>query len=239
MKAKTVRGSGFRGVLDYALGKDRAEIVAGTMAGETPRELAAEFGEVRKLRPGISRPVWHCSLALPSDEILTPEKWQKVSTSFLSRMGIDPVSHQWVAVRHHDTDHDHIHIILNRVNPDGSIWNHRNDVYHAIEACQGLEKDFGLVLTPGREAKAFCTPAFTRGEIERFKRTGEPDSKIIIARAVSEVTANGVVPVQVFVEELQARGVHAVPNIGKTGKMNGFSFEYNGVALKGSDVSAS
>jgi hypothetical protein len=46
-----VKGRGFRGALDYALGKDGAERIGGTMAGRTPRELAAEFRALRELRP--------------------------------------------------------------------------------------------------------------------------------------------------------------------------------------------
>ena len=56
MKAKTVRGAGFRGVLDYALGKTGAEIIAGTMAGETPQELAKvadDFMAAARQRPEI------------------------------------------------------------------------------------------------------------------------------------------------------------------------------------------
>ena len=62
MKAKVGRGDGFRGVLDYALGKNKAaKIVGGTISSGTPRQLAAEFGLVRRLRPDAKNPVWHCS----------------------------------------------------------------------------------------------------------------------------------------------------------------------------------
>ena len=238
MKAKTVRGSGFRGVLDYALGKQGATIVAGTMAGENARELATEFGEVRRLRPTIGKPVWHCSLALPSGENFSPEQWQRVATAFLSRMGISPDSHQWIAIQHYDTEHAHIHLIVNRIALDGRVWGYQNDVYRAIDACQELEREFGMELTAGRESARFCEPSFSRGEIERYKRTGEAGAKIFVARAIAEATAQGPIPVMRFIEILQSQGITAVPNVAKTGKMNGFSFVHDGVALKGSDVGA-
>lgn len=65
MKAKVERGSGFRGVLDYAFGKGDAEIVSGNMSGRDPRTLAGEFGLSRAARPDVSKPVWHTSLSLP------------------------------------------------------------------------------------------------------------------------------------------------------------------------------
>ena len=48
-------GGGFRGALDYALGKqggNACEIIGGTMTGQTPRDLSTEFGLSRAARPG-------------------------------------------------------------------------------------------------------------------------------------------------------------------------------------------
>ena len=60
-------GNGARGVLDYALGKDTIrcapEIIGGTMAGASARELAAEFAYTRSLRPDIKNPVHHLTLS--------------------------------------------------------------------------------------------------------------------------------------------------------------------------------
>ena len=238
MKAKTVRGKGFRGVLDYALKKSGAEIVGGNMSGENARELAAEFGEVRRLREEIEKPVWHCALSLPEGERLSSEQWGKVATAFITRMGIDPMENQFVVVQHKDTTHDHAHIIVNRIKPDGSIWNHRNDVYKAITTTQELEGLFSLTKTPGREAKVFAQPSFTKGEIEKHKRTGEFPAKVPVSKAIAEVTAAGPMDPVTFIQAMEARGIEAVPNVSKTGRMNGFSFQYQGVALKGSDVGA-
>ena len=44
MIAKSVKGKGFRGALEYDLTKEQGRILDTNMAGSTPRELAAEFG---------------------------------------------------------------------------------------------------------------------------------------------------------------------------------------------------
>lgn len=225
-------------MLDYALKKKDAKVVGGNMSGENARELAKEFGEVRQLRDEIEKPVWHCALSLPGGERLSSEQWGKVAAAFITRMGIDPMENQYIVVQHNDTAHDHAHIIVNRIRPDGSIWNHRNDVYKAIAATQELEELFNLISTPGREAKQFAQPSFTKGEIEKHKRTGEFPAKVPVARAIAEVAAAGPMEPMAFISAMEEHGVRAVPNISKTGKMNGFSFEYEGVALKGSDVGA-
>ena len=46
MIAKAVKGKGFRGALDYDLHKEDGRILDTNMAGETLRELAAEFGKI-------------------------------------------------------------------------------------------------------------------------------------------------------------------------------------------------
>jgi len=43
MIGKQIKGTGFRGCLNYVLGKKDADLIGGTMCGQTPEELAAEF----------------------------------------------------------------------------------------------------------------------------------------------------------------------------------------------------
>ncbi|OYV26995.1 MAG: hypothetical protein B7Z82_06800, partial [Halothiobacillus sp. 20-54-6] len=79
MKAKITRGTGFRGVLDYALdagnqkGKN-PEIVGGTLTSGNARTMSTQFAVTRRLRPDIKSPVWHASLALPEGERLSSER---------------------------------------------------------------------------------------------------------------------------------------------------------------------
>ena len=123
MKAKVERGGGFRGVLDYALGKEAGnacEIVGGNMSGLTPQELAAEFRLSREARPGVARPVWHTSLSLPPGDSLTSDRWAEVAADFMDGMGLG--DHQYVVIRHYDTEIQHIHIISSRIGLDGTVW---------------------------------------------------------------------------------------------------------------------
>lgn len=237
MKAKVTRGNGFRGVLDYVLGPgrknkpDRSRVVAGNMAGRDTCDLAREFGRVRQLRPDIKNPVWHCSLALPIGELT--ETWDKIAEKHLRNMGVDVDKHQWLAVRHDDTDHDHVHIILNRIGLDGSIWHGKNDVFLAIESTQQLEKEFGLKLTPGLEANP-DHPKKTRGQAEKEKRTGQPSVKVKMQKILNQAMDAG--SFEVFVQVCEAQGLVLLPNAAKTGKMSGFSFRLAGEVMKASDL---
>ncbi|MEQ5024833.1 relaxase/mobilization nuclease domain-containing protein, partial [Klebsiella pneumoniae] len=85
------RGSGFRGVVSYALdndnGQELGEVIGGNMSGRTLNELSSEFGVSRKLRPDVKKPVWHNSLRLPEGDKLTEEQWTKIADDYMSRMG--------------------------------------------------------------------------------------------------------------------------------------------------------
>ncbi|WP_448807760.1 relaxase/mobilization nuclease domain-containing protein [Aminobacterium mobile] len=241
MKPKTVRGSGFRGLLDYQfrIGKPpetraKAKMIGGNMAGENPRELSKEFGQARKLRTDIKKPVWHCSLNLPAGEILDETKWREVVDSFLEKMEVDP-SNQFCIIRHRDTNYDHVHIALNRVNFGGRVWSYANDVYRAIDACQKLEKEFNLTLTPGfnRRKKNDNTPKLTYREMQMISRTGEPSAKMKIKSVLDSLFSGGkTYTPQEFCQALQTQGITPIPNIARTGKMNGFAFRFGEIEVK-------
>lgn len=235
MKAKVERGGGFRGVLDYALGKEggnACEVIGGNMCGLTPQELANEFRLSREARPGVARPVWHTSLTLPAGDSLTPDRWSEVVADFMAGMGL--ADHQHVVIRHHDTDLDHVHIIASRISLDGAVWHGRFEAKKAIALTQELEERYGLTRTKGPGEPAPAKPA-SRKEIEMSVRTGQAPSRLVLQQIIDAATAE---PGSVFdfMDRLEAAGAVARPNVATTGKMNGFSFEYGGIPFKGSDL---
>jgi len=239
MKAKIGRGNGFRGLLAYVFGAgqkgkgDRASIVGGNMAATDPRGLAAEFAICRKLRPEAKNPVWHCSLALPKGERLDSTAWQRICNRHLQLMGIDDKNHMWVAVRHDDTDFDHVHLVVSRIGLDATLWHGRNDVRAAIESTQALEREFGLRLTPGLNSEPEH-PKRAKGAAARKKRTGQTSLKermqVILNRAIQAGSFEG------FVQICDEAGLQLVPNVASTGRMNGFSFRLDGEEMKASDL---
>ena len=83
------------------------------MAGENPRELAQEFGAIRELRPGLGKAVFHASLSAAPGEQLSDEQWREIGQEYLAGMGF--TDNQYVISRHTDTEHEHIHILANRI----------------------------------------------------------------------------------------------------------------------------
>jgi len=234
VKAKISRGCGFRGIAKYALGDGKgAEFVAGNVTGTTPRTLSAEFAIARQLRPDVTRPVWHTSLALPAGERLADDHWRAVIDDYMDGMGFDRKNHQFFAVRHHDTDHDHIHIIASRIGLDGSVWHGQWEALKAIDLTQVLEERYGLTRTPGYRQKD--EKSLTKGEIELAVRTEQAPPKKVLQALIKEAAQGSPTVVQ-FAEKLVMSGVEVRANLANTGTLSGFSFGLGGYAFKGSQL---
>ena len=244
MVPKISRGQGFRGALNYILdegckatGEKKPELVAGNLDGRDARTLAAELATIRQLRPDVTRPVWHCSLSLPEGERLTPAQWQAVVSDYLQEMGFSDKT-PFVAVRHQDTAHDHVHLVASRINLDGQVWHGKWEARRAIEACQALERRHGLQLTPGLGDARAERKAMTSAETRRAERTGS-DAPRVRLRGLIDAALHDRPDLETFAARLTAQGVEVRANVARTGRMNGFSFAVEGVAFKGSDLGKS
>lgn len=241
MVPKISRGQGFRGALNYILdegrkatGEKRPELLAGNLDGRDARTLAAEFAAVRQLRPDVARPVWHCSLSLPEGERLTPDQWRVVVSDYLQEMGFSDKT-PFVAVRHQDTAHDHVHIVTSRVDLSSQVWGGQWDAPRAIAACKTLERRHGLTVTPGLSEAHAEHKAPTSKETRRAERTGTEAPRVRL-QGMIDAALHDRPDLETFAARLTAQGVEVRANVARTGRMNGFSFALDGVAFKGSDL---
>lgn len=210
------------------------------MMGSLAKELIAEFGATKTLRPDVAKPVWHNSLRLPKGELLTPVQWSYIADDYMARMGFSE-THLRCYVLHDDEDGQHIHIIASRASLDaGKLYLGKNENLISTRIIQELEKDYQLTRTKGPKASpAAPSPKpklkKSRNEMMIEKRTGELCPKGIIQNALNELldTRQSITD---FVQQLVAQNIRPIPNIASTGRMNGFSFEYQGIAFKASQL---
>lgn len=231
---KIKRGSGFRGVLDYAMENGRGLIVGGNMTGNSPRELAAEFGISRLIRQDIEKPVWHNSLRLPNGELLSNEKWCQVADSYMEKMGFTE-SHQRTYIMHDEPDGQHIHLIASRVSIDGSVYLGQQENLISTRHIQDLEREFGLTITKGPSPQDGVIRKPKKAEMEKSIRTGDAPPRLILQQLVREA-AKDKPTIFEFIDRLELVGVGVLPSVASTGTMNGFSFQFEGGAFKGSQL---
>lgn len=256
---KIKRGKNFAGVVFYALRpashhKVDPVVVGGNMMGRLAKELIAEFGATKTLRPDVAKPVWHNSLRLPKNEALTNSEWAIIADDYMTRMGFSE-THLRCYVLHDDKDGQHIHIIASRVSLDaGKLYLGRNENLASTRIIQQLERDYNLTRTKGPEAKAsLASPSrnsatqkpitrttakpkkCSRNESMMEKRTGEICPKTVIQEAIDTLIQTKITE-EKFVQQLAAQKIKALPNRASTGKMNGFSFEYANISFKASQL---
>lgn len=257
---KISRGKNFSGVVLYALKpgshhKCTPYVIGGNMDGSDAGDLIAEFDATKTLRPDVAKPVWHNSLRLPKNEALTDAQWSGIADDYMSRMGFSE-THLRCYVLHDDAEGQHIHIIASRIDlSNRSLYLGKNENLISTRIIQQLEIDHHLTKTKGPELVASPSPAslsrksppqkpiipipkpkkLSRNEAMMEKYKGELSPKSVIQEALEALLVDKPSTTD-FVMQLAANNIKALPNIASTGKMNGFSFEYQGIAFKASQL---
>lgn len=242
---KIRRGKNFAGVVQYAFKsgvhhKSDPVVIGGNMLSDTALDLIAEFDGSKHLRPDIQKAVWHNSLRLPDGESLLNEQWVNIADDYMNRMGFSE-THLRCYVIHDDETGQHIHIIASRVDLNGGkLYLGRNENLISTRLIHELEKDHCLTRTKGPFPFHSPSPVrmrkkLSRNEQQKEKREGQPTPKTFLQNTIDEllITANDIPR---FIEALREHNITPLPNISSTGRMNGFSFEYSGIAFKASQL---
>ena len=80
-------------------------------------KMAERMQRMASINRRIEKPVWHQAFSFPVGEKVSNETMAEICQLFAKRFGME--NNQLVAFRHADKDHDHFHIIANRISLDG------------------------------------------------------------------------------------------------------------------------
>lgn len=153
----------FSRTVGYVMKRDKApELVGGNLSAKAPNAMIGEFGLIAALNTRCKKPVAHLSFSLSQGEHLEAAQWAELAERVAADYGFE----QYTAIRHHDTDCEHIHIIGNRIKLDGKAVATSNDRHRMRTLCQQAEKDFGLVKTALRSPNI----RVNKDELERAER---------------------------------------------------------------------
>lgn len=240
---KIRRGKSFVGVVLYALKQASHHetdptVIGGNMLSDLANDLIAEFDASEQLRPDVPKPVWHNSLRLPTSESLTTEQWSCIADDYMKRMGFSD-THLRCYVLHDDAAGQHIHIIASRIDvANGKLYLGRNENLISTRIISELEIAHNLTVTKSAasiESKQPKPNKISRNEKMLSERTGVPTPK----EALQQILDKSLVDrpeLLTFINRLKEAEVCWTANIASTGKMNGFSFEYEGIAFKASQL---
>lgn len=241
-------------------------MIDSNMGGTTPRQLAKEFGAARRLRPNLQRACAHVILSIPHrdashekgvyHEHLEDEQYTEIAQHWLKAMkflGEELNQSQYVVARHHDTHHEHIHIIASRIRMDGSVVPDSWDYRRSEVVVRQLEKEFGLeavscsserVATKVKEEYGIETAVSDRlrrvfndrhaqTQKQRHHSSSKPPVTQLLADIIDEATKDQPTVTQ-FIKRLQQQSVVVHPQFSTQGLFKkAIAFEIDGVKIAG------
>ncbi|MFB2917176.1 relaxase/mobilization nuclease domain-containing protein [Aerosakkonema funiforme] len=236
MIGKQIKGKGFRGCLDYVLGKKGAYIIGGTMCGQTAEALSTEFAITRQLKPHLKIAVFHATLSVDAKEKLDSDaendrRWCSVADDYMKAIGFD--NNQYVIAKHTDTEHDHIHIVGSRIRFDGTVVDDNWDYYKSQEVIRSLEAKYSLeTIAPSWESEK---RAQTTAEYRKNRDSGQKSVRVQLQSLIDEcVTEPSTMPE--LIERLQSEGVEVQIRMTRTGCIKGISYQLNDIAFNGAQL---
>ena len=226
MIAKIVKGSSFKGVVNYILdkGKDAKILVCDGQFAEDKDTIAMSFEAQSKMNPKVTKPVGHISLAFSKEDEhrLTDRAMAGIALEYLKEMGITDT--QILIVRHFDKEHPHVHIAFNRIANDGRTISDRNERIRSARICKELTRKYNLYFASGKE----------RVKQHRLK---EPDKTRYGLYTIlkSEVSRCG--NWNMLAANLKKQGVDMQFKYkGKSDEVQGVVFTMNGYSFSGSKI---
>ena len=235
MIAKQIKGKDFYGLIVYHDKKvktGKAYVLDSNIEMGKPVDMTKEFNVVRQLRPNLGKAVYHVSLNLPPGDQLSDKDFSSLADDYLKGMGFE--DNQYLIYMHIDQEHQHLHIIANRVMFSGDVVSDSGDYKRSQKLVRELERKYRLTILSDNSFREKA--ALTQNEIAKALRTGDIPVKNLLQEKV-KVALKSASNVKEFVVKLNEVGVSLQFNTSKsTDRVMGVSFKYKDIIYKGSTL---
>ena len=226
MMAKIVKGSDFKGVVDYILDKGKnAKVVAyDGLFMENGETISMSFNAQSQMNGKVSKPVGHIALSFSKEDNprLTNRVMANIALEYMEQMGIRDT--QFFIARHFDKEHPHVHIAFNRIDNNGNTISDRHERLRSTRICKELTKKHGLHMANGKE------------NVKR-ERLKEPDKTKYELYDILKTEVGRCGNWNVLVANLKRqRGEEHIKHKGQKDEIQGVVFTKNGYHFNGSKV---
>lgn len=226
MMAKIVKGSDFKGVVNYILDKNKGtKIIAYEgLFMENKDTIAMSFNTQSRMNSKVTKPVGHIALSFSKEDEsrLTDRVMAGIALEYMKKMGI--TNTQFFIARHFDKEHPHVHIAFNRINNEGKTISDRNERLRSTRICKELTMKYGLHLSSGKE------------NVKR-DRLKEPDKTKYELYDILRMEVGRCGNWNSLVANLKRQGVEvSFKYKGQTNEIQGIVFTKNGYHFNGSKV---
>lgn len=223
MTGSMIKGKGFGGALRYNMEKvekNVAEVLDHSFVEVSVKSIMKEVQMIKVMRPNLQKYFYHTSINFPPSEDLTNETMIKIGRDYLQESGF--TQHQYIMFRHHDADHPHLHILVNRIGYDGKVLSDSNDFARCEKILRELEKKYNL--TKVMSSNQAHERAMTKDELEMMKRTNTPSHKMNVQLIIKNALASKPqLTCLEFIKCLESKGINILFNQASTGYVSGIS----------------
>lgn len=224
--AKIVKGSDFKGVVDYILDKNKGTktVACDGLFMENKDTIAMSFNVQSQMNSKVAKPVGHIALSFSKEDEprLTDRAMAGIALEYMEQMGIQNT--QYLIARHFDKEHPHVHIAYNRIDNDGNTISDRNERLRSTRICKELTLKYGLHMANGKE------------NVKR-DRLKEPDKTKYELYDILKTEVGRCGNWNVLVANLKRQGVEVrFKYKGQTDEVQGVVFTKNGYHFNGSKV---
>ena len=194
MVAKIIIGKKLRGALHYnenKVAENQAELIlasgfAGNIEKMNFHQKLGRFENLLMLKPSVKTNTLHISLNFDAVEKLEDETRQRIAITYMDKIGFG--DQPYLAYRHHDAAHDHIHIVTTNIQANGEAINlHNIGRIQSKKAREEIEIEFNLVKAQGKQYKP--EPAIKPINLEKALY-GKTPTKRAISNTVNAVISN-------------------------------------------------
>ena len=213
--AKACSGGG--ALANYVFDEKKGyEIDRNNVCGLTPKEITEEFKMIQDLNQRGTNKTFSLVLSpdIKDSKNLSDEQLTTMTKEYMTKLGIDPEKQQYVAFVHTEKEHKHIHVIANRVEPNGKLISDHHIGKKGQWAAHEIAKDRGLVSAKEKMFENIKNIEQNKGELKALKNE--------IFKKHLEVVRDKPRTFGNYIKEMNSKGLEVKPTINSKGEIQGF-----------------
>ena len=207
--------------LNYARSKENArEVDRNLLSGDTANDLANEFMIFQKMNTRTERNTFSFVLSPVDDDSanMTKREWKEITRTFLEKMALD--DRQYIAYKHDDNGHNHLHIYVNRINERGEAASDQFISNKASRVAEEIAREKNMKLA------ADIRKEYQRKQSGKYRRVYEAHKKVM----------QDCIYISEYISRMEKMGYKPHFKYSTAGHVVGVQYQVNGSLVKGSAI---
>ena len=206
--------SGGGALVNYVMdGEKGYELDRNNLCGSTPKEIVEEMKMIQDFNKRATHKTFSMVISpdIKDGKNLSDDELRGITKDYLNKLGIDTEKQQYVAFVHTEKEHKHVHIIANRVQPNGKLISDHHIGKRAQWIAHGIAKERGLVSAKEKMFENMKT-------IDKVK----DNLKTEIFCKHQAVMKERPKTFQNYINQMKQKGLEVNPTINRQGQVQGF-----------------